>query len=162
MEPSLYCTVQYLYIALNIRFASWAVFLHIECLCGTFEVHVRHYQDIHVRHDTLGTVPLDLHVYRWDHSYCTAPKFCGTMLLSILTFDFQPQKFSLQKLNNCKMVGMATCCAVQVPSALRMCTHRACTCTATGVSECVNCIKVLLKVFVCLLSGVTMARHAVE
>ena len=111
-------------------------------------------------HDTQGTAPLDL--YRWDHSYCTAQKFCGTMLLSILTFDFQPQKFSLQKLKNSKMLGVATCCAVQVPSAACACTHRACMCSATGISECVNWIKVLLKVSVCLLLGVTTARHAVE
>ena len=46
LGPSIYCTVQYLYIALNIhvRFASWAVFLRIECLHGTFDV--RHHQDI--------------------------------------------------------------------------------------------------------------------
>ena len=44
LGPSLYCTVQYLYITLNIRFASWAVLLGIECLRGTFDV--RHLQDI--------------------------------------------------------------------------------------------------------------------
>ena len=41
---SLYCTMQYLYIALNIRFASWAVLLRIKYLRGTFDV--RHHQDI--------------------------------------------------------------------------------------------------------------------
>ena len=44
LGPSLSCRVQYLHIALNIRFASWAVLLRVECLRGAFEV--RHRQDI--------------------------------------------------------------------------------------------------------------------
>ena len=39
-----YCTVQYLYIVLNIRNASYAVLLYFQCFCGDLEV--RHHQDV--------------------------------------------------------------------------------------------------------------------